>query len=302
MSKQLKADLSLLAVTLVWGSSFVLTKNALDHLSTFNFLAIRFILAALISGIIFYKNIIQADKNTIKYGILIGAILFTGYALQTTGLNYTSASKSGFITGFSVVIVPILSAYLLKIKPPKSAVIGVVFAIIGLGFLTLDSSLSLNIGDLYTLIASLMFALHIITVGKYTGEVDSIVMAIVQIGVVGILSLFFSFATEKPIIPTGTEIWLPLFILAILCTSGAFIVQNVMQKFTTPTHTALIYSGEPVFSAIFAYFVAGELLTSKAIWGCGLILAGMVISELDWKIVFSKKVTDSTPNEKEASE
>ena len=288
MSKQLKADLSLLAITVVWGSSFVLTKNSLDYLATYNFLAIRFLLAALISGIIFYKNIINVDKNTIKYGVFIGVILFTGYAFQTVGLNYTTASKSGFITGFSVVIVPVLSALLLKVKPYKSAVIGVVFAIIGLGFLTLDSSLSFNIGDLYTLIAALMFALQIITVGKYTVKVDSIAMAIIQIGVVGILSLFFSFATEKPILPTGLKIWVPMFILSVLCTSVAFIVQNVMQNFTSPTHTALIYSGEPVFSAVFAYFVANEVLTEGAILGSILILAGMIISELDWNAILSK--------------
>ena len=289
MSKQLKADLSLLAVTVIWGSSFVLTKNSLDHLSTYNFLAIRFLLAALISAIIFYKNLINLDKDTIKYGIFIGVILFTAYAIQTVGLNYTSASKSGFITGFSVVIVPILSAFLLKVRPHKSAVIGVVFAIIGLGFLTLDSSLALNIGDLYTLISALMFALHIIAVGKYTVKVDSIAMAIIQIGVVGVLSLFFSFATEKPILPKGLEIWVTIFVLSVLCTSGAFIIQNVMQKFTSPTHTALIYSGEPVFSAIFAYFVAGELLTRRAILGSILILIGMIVSELDWKTVLSSK-------------
>jgi len=289
MTKQLKADLSLLAVTLVWGSSFVLTKNSLDHLDTYNFLAIRFLLAALISGIIFYRNIINADKATIKYGVLIGIILFTAYAFQTVGLNYTSASKSGFITGFAVVIVPILSAFLLKIKPPKSAIIGVVFAIIGLSFLTLDSSLSLSIGDLYTLICAFMFALHIITVGKYTVNVDSIAMAIIQIGVVGVLSLFVSFSTEKPILPTGLEIWVPMLILSVLCTSGAYIIQNLMQKFTSPTHTALIYSGEPVFSAIFAYYVASEVLTKRAIFGSILILFGMIVSELDWKTVLSNE-------------
>lgn len=288
MSKQFKADLSLLAVTIVWGSSFVLTKNSLDHLSTYNFLAIRFILAALISSAIFYKNMIKLDKNTVKYGVLIGIILFTGYALQTIGLNYTSASKSGFITGFSVIIVPILSALLLKVKPHKSAVIGVICAIFGLGFLTLDSSLALNIGDIYTFIASLMFAMHIITVGKYTVKVDSIAMAIIQIGVVGILSLIFSFATENPIIPKGLGIWTSMFVLSVLCTSVAFIVQNVMQKFTSPTHTALIYSGEPVFSAIFAYFVANEVLTRRGIFGSILILLGMIVSELDWKTVLSK--------------
>lgn len=290
MTKQTKADLALLIVTIIWGSSFVLTKNALNHLPTYNFLAIRFILAALISAGIFFKNIQRIDKLTLKYGVIIGIILFAGYAFQTVGLNYTTASKSGFITGFSVVIVPVLSALLLKQKPHREAVIGVIFAIIGLGFLTLNSNLSLNIGDFYTLIAALMFAFHIITVGKYTVKVDSIAMAVIQIGVVGILSLFFSIGLqENPTLPKGFEVWSAILILATLATSGAFIVQNTMQKFTSPTHTALIYTGEPVFSALFAFIMLGERLTTQGIFGSLLILSGMLISEVDWKFLIKNK-------------
>lgn len=296
MSKQLKADLALLAVTLMWGSSFVLTKNSLGQLATFNFLAVRFIIAAIISSVIFYKNLKTISKDTLKYGIIIGVILFAGYGLQTIGLNYTTASKSGFITGFSVVIVPLVSAFLLKEKPQRNIIIGVIFAMIGLGFLTLDSSLALNKGDLYTLIASLMFAMHIITVGKYTVKVDSIVMAIVQIGVVGFLSLIVSLAVETPVLPNGTEMWISMLVLSILCTSGAFIVQNVMQKFTSTSHTALIYSGEPVFSAIFAYIVVGEVLTGRGIFGSALILSGMIVSEMDWKSIFSQKIKSPDVN------
>ncbi|SCZ09955.1 DMT family transporter [Alkaliphilus peptidifermentans] len=287
MTKQLKADLALLGVTIIWGSSFVLSKNALDYLPTFNFLAIRFIIAAILSSIVFYKNMCSIKKDTLKYGVLIGLILFGGYALQTVGLNYTTASKSGFITGFSVVIVPVLSALLLKQNPHKEAVIGVILAIFGLGFLTLNSTLQLNIGDLYTLIAAVMFALHIITVGKYTVKVDSIAMAIIQIAVVGILSLFVTFTIETPIIPKGFEIWSSILILSILATSGAFIIQNAMQKFTSPTHTALIYTGEPVFSALFAFILLGERLNRQGVLGSILILSGMLISELDWKRFFA---------------
>lgn len=289
MSKQLKADLALLGVTIIWGSSFILSKNSLDHLETFNFLAIRFLISALLSSIIFYKNMIHIQKDTLKYGILIGIILFTGYAFQTVGLNYTTASKSGFITGFCVVIVPVLSALLLKQKPERAAVIGVVLALVGLGFLTLDSSLSLNIGDFLTLIGALMFALHIITVGKYTVSVDSIALGIVQIAVVGILSLLFTVTIETPMIPKGVEVWTSILILAVLATSVAFIVQNAMQKFTSPTHTALIYTGEPVFSALFAYILAGEILTKGGVFGGVLILLGMMIAELDWKNIFARK-------------
>ncbi|ABR47288.1 protein of unknown function DUF6, transmembrane [Alkaliphilus metalliredigens QYMF] len=289
MTKQIKADLALLMVTIVWGSSFILSKNTLDHLSTYNFLAIRFILAAALSSLVFYKNMRQINRTTLKYGVLIGLILFTAYAFQTIGLNYTTASKSGFITGFAVVIVPIFSALLLKQRPHNKAILGVICAVIGLGFLTLDAHFALNIGDIYTLVCAFMFAFHILAVGKYTVKVDSIALGIIQIATVGILSSIFTFSLESPIIPRGTEVWTSIFILAILATSGAYIIQNTMQKFTSPTHTALIYTGEPVFAALFAYLLAGEILSSRGIFGSILILSGMMISEVDWAILFKKQ-------------
>ncbi|MFZ5966626.1 MAG: DMT family transporter [Bacillota bacterium] len=289
MNKQQKADLALLGVTLAWGVSFILTKNSLASLSTFNFLGVRFLIAALTSAVFFYKRMLKLDKDTLKYGIIIGMIMFSGYATQTLGLNYTTASKSGFITGFSVVIVPIFSAIVLKKAPKPSSVLGVVFAIIGLGLLTLDSNLTLNIGDLYTLIGAFCFAFHIITVGKYAVQVDAINLAILQIGVVGILSMTVSFLFENPIIPSGTNVWFSILFLSFVCTSGAFIIQNAAQKYTTATHTALIFTGEPVFSAIFAYLLAGEVLNGRGIIGSILIVSGMLVAELDVKIPFLKE-------------
>lgn len=287
MSKQIKADLALLAVAIGWGASFILTKNALSTLATYNFLAIRFIIAFVTSSIIFYKNMLKLDRNTLKYGFLIGTILFAGYALQTMGLNYTTASKSAFITGFSVVLVPLISALFLKKVPERNAVIGAVMALVGLGFLTLNDNLSLNFGDLLTLFATLAFAMHIITVGKYTISVDSISCAIIQIGTVALLSLIMSFAVENPVIPKGSSVWINLFILSFVCTSGAFIVQNVAQKYTSATHTALIYTGEPVFAAIFAYFISGEVLSPRGFFGATLILSGMITAEVDFKNLFT---------------
>ncbi len=289
MTKQLKADLALLGVTFIWGSTYVLTKNSLNHLETFNFLAIRFLISALLSGIIFYKNILNIKKDTLKYGVLIGIVLFMGYTLQTLGLHYTTPSKSGFITGFSVVLVPILSAYFLKEQPQKAAAVGAILALIGLAFLTLDSNLTLNKGDFFTFLGSFMFALHIITVGKYTVEVDSIGLGIVQIAVVGLLSLVLTFGIENPTIPTSMDVWLPIAFLTVLCTSAAFTIQNIAQRYTSPTHTALIYTGEPVFSAIFSYFVEGEILTRAGLFGSFLILLGMVMAELNLDTMLAKK-------------
>ncbi|WP_432663403.1 DMT family transporter [Wukongibacter baidiensis] len=301
MSKQLKADLALLAVTVGWGASFILTKNALATLESYNFLAIRFIIAFAISSLIFYKNMMKLDKATVKYGVLIGFILFTGYAFQTVGINYTTASKSAFITGFSVVLVPIISALFLKKIPERAAIIGAVMALFGLGFLTLNGSLGLNIGDLLTLCSTFAYAMHIITVGKYTAKVDSISLAIVQIGTVGFLSLIMTLTTETFIIPQGSDVWINLLILSLICTSGAFIVQNAAQKYTSATHTALIYTGEPVFAAIFAYFISGEVLTARGIFGAFLILAGMLVAEVDFKSIFNKSKNADEKLEKDQS-
>ncbi|MGF7057454.1 DMT family transporter [Brassicibacter mesophilus] len=293
MTKQFKADLALLLVTVVWGSTFVITKNVLKDIPTYNFLAIRFLTAFIFSSVVFYKSFFSLDKNTIKYGILIGIVLFIGFAFQTVGLNYTTASKSGFITGFSVVIVPLISAIMFRKLPSLSIIAGVVLAVIGLGLMTLDSSLVPNIGDFYTLIAAVFFALHIILVGKYTVNVNSINLAIIQIGVVGFSSLLFSLSTESFTIPSTVNTWGGILITSILATSGAFIVQNTMQKFTSATHTALIYTAEPVFSAIFAFMLIGERMTNKAIFGSILILLAMILGEIKLDFKTNRVKTES---------
>lgn len=286
MSKQVKADIALLLVTVGWGASFLLTKNSLAELSTFNFLAIRFSIAFVLSLIIFMKSIINVDKTTLKYGAFLGIVIFATYALQTIGLNYTTASKSAFITGINVLLVPIFSAILIKKTPQKKVLFSVFIAFIGLGLLTLNKSISgINIGDVYTFICAIVCAIHIILVGRYTVECDSIALAVIQIGVCAILSLITTLAFESPIVPTSYGVWINILILSVVCTSGAFIVQSVAQKFTSPTHTALIFTGEPVFAAVFGYIILGEILSGQGLIGAILILGGMIITEVD----FTKK-------------
>lgn len=289
MTKQVKADLALLIITVGWGSSFLLSKNALADLETFNFLGVRFLMAFIVSCGFFMKKIVKMDKKTLRLGVFMGIILYIHYALQTVGLNITTVSKSAFITGTNVVMVPIFSALLIKRLPQKSAVLGVGFAFVGMSLLTLNSgALGLNIGDILTFLCAAVFALYIILVGKYTVEVESISFAVVQIGVVAALSWITSFAIETPHLPTTAASWINVGFLAVACTSLAFIVQSVAQQFTSPTHTALIYSGEPVFAAIFAFLVAGEILGPKGLLGAGLILLGMLVAEIDLSKIFKK--------------
>jgi len=290
MTNQRKADIALFLVTIGWGISFLLTKNSLDFLETYNFLAIRFLLAFFISFGIFYKKFKNLNKQTVKYGIGLGVLLFLHYALQTVGLNYTSVSKSAFITGLNVIMVPVFSALVIKKVPEKKVIFSTIIAFIGLGLLTLNGNIDgVNIGDIYTLLCAFVFAMYIILVGKYTVKVESISFATIQLGVVGVLSLITSFMIETPVIPTEPPAWGNIVFLSLVCTSGAYIVQNVAQRYTTPSHTALIYTGEPVFAAFFGYIFLDELLSFRGTLGALMILSGMLIVEVNFKKLLKSK-------------
>ncbi len=283
MTQRNKANLALLGVAMVWGSSFVLSKGSLEHMATFNFLALRFILSGFICCVLFYKNMLTLTKRNFAHGVIIGTVLFGAYGLWAYGLNFTTASKSGFIIGFTVVLVPLISAVILKKMPAPASLGGALLATIGLAFLSLEGGFSLHKGDLLTLAAAFMFALHIITIGQFTLTADSIALAVVQISTVGVLSLPVTFLWETPIIPTGAEVWVNLSILIVFCTAVAYIVLNHMQKFTSPTQTAMIFTMEPVFAALFAFLLLGETLSPRSFAGSLLILTGMIISELNWR-------------------
>ncbi len=289
MSKQLKADIALLLVTIGWGISFILTKNSLKELPTYNFLAIRFFIAFAISSFIFVKKMIKINKQTIFYSIILGIMLYAAYAFQTVGLNYTSASKSAFITGLNVILVPVFLTIMMKKFPNKKILLSSILALIGLGLLTLNDDITrINIGDIYTFLSAIVLALHIIYVGKYTVKVESISLAIIQLGIVSLLSFLTSLATENPIIPENPKVWFNIIFLSIICTSGAFIVQSIAQRYTSSTHTALIYTCEPVFAGVFGYVLLGEVLSTKGTIGAVLIISSMLLAELKLDVILEK--------------
>jgi drug/metabolite transporter (DMT)-like permease len=280
MNKQMKADLSLLIVTLGWGISFILTKNSLDFLQPFNFIALRFLTAFFISSLVFYKQFKNLDKKTLIDATIMGSVLFTGYLFQTIGIQYTTVTNSGFITGFSVVLVPVIATVFLKEKPENAAILGTILSIIGLSLMSIKPGFKMNNGDILTLISAFAFAMHIILTGKYSKDGKVILLGVIQIGVVGFLGLFSSIFESEFIIPRDITLWKNILFLAIVCTAVAFIVQTVAQKYTTSTHTALIYITEPVFAATFAYFLLNEILSTQALFGAALILTGMFNAEV----------------------
>jgi drug/metabolite transporter (DMT)-like permease len=280
MRKQLLADLSLLAVVIVWGYTFVAIKNALSSVTPFNFIALRFIIAFIVLLVLFRKRLIGLNRYILLRGTVVGVFLFFAYAFQTVGLKYTTASNAGFITGFSVVLVPVFSALILKVRPSLESTIGVACAIAGLYFLSYNEGYVVNKGDILVLFCAIAVAFHILTVGYYTKKMDSILLTIVQIGVVTVLSIISALLLEETVIPQGRVVWEAIFVTSIFATVGAYLVQNIMQRFTSSTHTALIFSGEPVFAGIFGYYLLNERLSTWSVLGCILILGGMVISEL----------------------
>lgn len=276
----LVADLSLLFVALSWGSTFIIVKTAVEDLPPFPFLAVRFAIAFVTLIPFLWIKRQYINKAVIGKGLLLGVFLFLGYAAQTIGLQYTTASNAGFITGMNVVIVPVFVAYYLRKFPPKNILLGVLFATIGLALLSLGDNFSINSGDPIVLICAFCFAAQIYYVGRFAPDVDALVLTAFQILTVSVLSGICTVIVPQPPIIFSSYAWFGLILTAIFCTSLAFLIQTKMQQFTSASHTAIIFAAEPVFSAIFAYILAGELLSARGYIGAGLVLAGILIAEL----------------------
>ncbi|HLN61823.1 MAG TPA: DMT family transporter [Symbiobacteriaceae bacterium] len=288
-----QADALLLAVTAIWGATFPVVKNATDlnggGVPTYWFIAARFTLAALLLGVIFWRRLVAVPLKTWAAGALVGSFLFAGYAFQTFGLAYTTSSKAGFITGLCVVMVPVLAVFWLKRKPTPGAWLGVATATVGLAILSLNADLRPTYGDLLVFLCAIGFALHIAAVARYSGPHDPTALAVIQIGTAAVLSWGMHLAGTGTLAPgvAGVQWWggpahviVAWLICGVLATAVAFLLHNVLQPFTTPTHTALIFSAEPVWGAVFSFLLLGETLAAREYLGAALIVAGMLLAEI----------------------
>lgn len=274
------ADLALLLVAVVWGSNFVIMKDALDHITPFAYLGIRFTLSFLIMVVIFWERVKKINVQDIIAGSIIGFFLFAGFATQTIGLLYTTPGKSGFITGINVIIVPFLYYMVTKKFPGWWPLVGGIFAVIGLGFLSLNESFTINIGDLLTLMCAFLFAGHIVSIGVFAPQRDPIILTIIQLGFTGIVNNLIALMWEPLPVGISPGIWAAILYAVVFCTIGAFVIQNVAQRYTPSTHAALILCLEAVFAVIFSYLFWGEELTVRMVIGCVFIFAGVIVTEL----------------------
>jgi drug/metabolite transporter (DMT)-like permease len=283
--RRLVADSLLLLVTVIWGSTFVMVKDAVTDYPVFPFLALRFTLAALALLPLGWRGLRSLGWKGLGAGALIGIFLLAGYGFQTLGLQHTSASQAGFITGLSVVMVPILAALVLRKAPGVEALLGVALATIGLALLSLNlgaGALNVAHGDLLILLCALSFAAHIVSVSAFAPDRDPIALTIVQVSVVALVSAAISSFTPGGWPVPQPSTWFAAAFTGVLATAVAFGLQTSMQRFTTPTHTALIFAGEPVFAAVFGVLLAGDMMTTRGVVGGLLIVAGTVVSEIRW--------------------
>ncbi len=298
MKKTYVADGILLFIAFIWGATFVVVQNALSFLEPNTFNALRFSIAAFILFAVRLflsrKNQLKITKNLLISGIILGFWLFIGYTFQTIGLLYTTSAKAGFITGLNVVLVPVLSIFLLRTKLAVPQVIGVGLATAGLYLLTMTGSSGVNIGDFLVLICAFGFAMQIILTGKYTEKFPTIDLTLWQISTVAVLSwiaalLFEDWSLAFQPATFQQEVLFALVITSLFATAIAFFAQTHFQKFTTATHTALIFAMEPVFAALTDYLWNGVTMSTSGIFGSILIFTGMILAEIPVKNIFSTK-------------
>ena len=278
----LLVDLSLVAVAMIWGATFVLVKRALADVSTLLFLALRFAGATAALLFVFRKHFRSPNLSySLRGGFFAGTCLFAGYVLQTFGLKYTSASKTGFITGLYIPLVPLFSSIFYRRLPQIAELAGVVTAFAGLALMTVERDLlSLSLGDLLVAGCAVAYALHMLVLGRYAKAANTGVLTVTQIATAGLLSAATFWWAEPIRIQWSRDVWIALVVTSLLATALAFAVQTWAQRWSSPTRTALIFSMEPVFAWATSYAVAGELLSRRATVGAGLILAGILMVEL----------------------
>ncbi len=280
-----RADLALAVVALVWGTTFVIVKQAITQISALYFLSLRFTLASVCLLILFLPAFRRMSGrqlwNGLRAGFLTGLLLWAGYVLQTFGLHYTSAGNSGFLTGLYIVLVPIIGAIIYRQKPNGREIVGLILAAMGMVVMTVPLSaaaFSINFGDLLTIGCAVAFAFHLLVLGYFSKRESVEAVALGQIACTALLSTL-ALGIEKPVAIWSTNVLIAIVVTAVFATALAFALQTWGQKHTTPTRTAIIFALEPVFALVTAV-AFGEPLRWVAVFGGTLILVGILAVEV----------------------
>ena len=286
MSRSAKAHLLLLLATFFWGATFVKIKDALRQVTPLTFNAIRMIVGAVALVLIYRSHLKKVPVQTLKVSALLGALLWAGYSFQTRGLVYTTPSKSAFVTGVSIVLVPVFLALFWRRTVNRRTALGVALSMVGLYLLTVPAAGSafgfsaINRGDLLTLGCAVVFGFQIIVVGRVMMHHRFEHIGPLQIVAAATLMTATAPLMERPAIVWSPRVIAAILVTGLLCTAAAFTIQAWAQQFLPPTHTALIFLMEQVFAWMTSFIVLHERLGYRATGGAVLILAGILVAEL----------------------
>ena len=275
-----RADFMIALIAMAWGSSYILMKIGLTGIPPFCLIAFRFGIAFLLTVSLFRKQVEQISRRTLSRGAILGCILFSVFGLLMYGLRTTSASTAGFLTSMAVVFVPVLQAIINKKKIAFITLLCVIVTVIGIGLMTISESLHFGYGSLLCIGGAFMYAIQIIATDWFIRESDGLQLGILQLGFAGIFGFVSSFLFEKPALPANAAQWGAILGLAVICSAFGFVMQPIAQKYTTPEHTGLLFSLEPVFSALFAFLFFHEVLLWRNYIGALLVLVGVILSSV----------------------
>ncbi len=291
---QRQADALLVLIALIWGTTFTVVHGSVTAFPVWAFLALRFGVAAAVFLPTLVRDRSVLSWPTLKVGVLLGTLLWIGFATQSFGLRYTTPARAGFVTGLNVVLVPLLGL-LFGQRPPLRAVVGVALAVVGLAILswgcylpgmtctTAAASLpQQQWGDLLVLLCAWAFAMHIVAVGRWATRLSVMAVNTIQLIVVAVLAGVASMVVDRPLPLPAAPVSFAALYLGLVATALVFALQLKLQRYTSATHTALIFALEPVFAAFFSWLWTGEALTPAILLGGGLMLLGVVAAEVPW--------------------
>jgi drug/metabolite transporter (DMT)-like permease len=287
VARSLKAHLLLVVITLIWGSTFVLIKQALLDASPLLLNAVRLSLAAVLLAFYYRKHLASMQRPALIAGCVVGFFLYLGYAFQTAGLRLTTPSKSAFLTGVSTVLVPLLLVVIWKAVIHPWRAVGIALALAGLFLMTVPAGRqnladfgNINSGDVLTIGCAIAFAFQIIFLGRSTQRFPFEQIAVLQIAMAALLTAVTAPLLEQPHLRLSGTVIATILVTGILGTAVAFTVQAWAQQFTPATHAALIFTLEPVFAWMTSFLYLNERLGGRSAAGALLILAGVLVSEL----------------------
>ena len=271
--------LALLTAAIIWGTSFIVMKDTVDHIPVFQLLAIRFTLAGLLLALIFRKRLMRSARSLLSHGAVCGVLLLSAYATQTFGLKTTTPGANAFLTAVYCVMVPFMAWGFFRKRPTAYNWTAAVLCIAGIGLISLSGDLSIGAGEALTLLSGVFYALHIMALSHFGERDDPVALTIVQFAVVAVLSWICTLLTERGAAFPAPSVWPQLLYLTVFATAATLVLQSVGQSLTPPSQSAILLSLESVFGVLFSVLLGKESLTLQLGCGFALIFVSVIISE-----------------------